>query len=325
MIGPHDAATAALILILSGIIFSQTSIDLVAATFQINSDYTSLALWQLVLHLPRLIAIIILVSYVSHPTAKNVAFVYLLISIAVSASGIHSLRRFWGRETPFVRNINAIKSLKHLGERQDMKLSDAFRKVAPFGLQSFGFLVFYQTDVIMLGWLSNKEEVGFYGLGVIFTAAAYLLPSVFYQKFLLPTIHRLAFKEQRTLIAFSRSGGYFSFAMGLIISIIIWSFGSHVVPLIVGEEYQPSISILYVMCLAIPFRYLADHFGSVMTTRDLIMNNLKVTGMAVLINAILNFLLIREFGAYGAAVATVVSNIFLAASYFIFARKNFLR
>ncbi len=322
--GPHDSLTGVLIALLTWIILAQVTIDLVSTKFQLEAKHIGLAAWNLICHPLRLAGLILLALNVSIITAFHVTFLYLAISVLVFLIGFLYLAGMYNGKLRLAENQESTHLAKSKDYLKEPTLKDVLVKTSPFCLESFFFLVYYQTDLILLRYLANEEAVGFYGASVVFMAAVYILPSVLYQKFLLPKIHRWAYEESNRLAVFIRKGGIILFILGLLITVFIWCGALYFVPLILGEEYRPSVSLLMLMSLAIPFRYLAAHLGSVLCTRDLIWINLKIAGSTALLNVFLNLLLIPQYGGAGAAVATVVSYISLAILYTTVARKHFL-
>jgi O-antigen/teichoic acid export membrane protein len=324
-LGPHENQTAALIATLTGVVLAQVIIDLVSAKFQLEAKHIELAAWQFISHPLRLAGLLLLVFCVPLLTAFHVASLYLAISVLIFAIGIFYLADFYNGKLRLAGHEASAHGLKTKGNLEGRSLKEVLARAFPFGLESFLFLVYYQTDLILLRYLANEEAVGFYGASVIFMAAAYLLPSVLYQKFLLPKIHRWAYEESSLFKAFIKKGGVLLFAAGLLVMFIIWYLGEYLISTVLGENYYPSVSLLMLMSLAIPFRYVSIHLGSVLCTRDLIWANLKVAGFTALLNVLLNLVLIPPFGGLGAAVATVLSYIALAFLCMAAVHKKFWR
>jgi len=321
--GPHDSLTGLLVIMLSGVVLSQVINDLVIARFQLESRHMGVAAWQLVSHPLRFIGLLFIVSYVSLPTPLYVASLYLGISVLIFSIGIFYLTEFYNGKF----RLAGHQDLSHFSKTnpfwEEPSLRDIFIRSSPFGLGGFFFLVYHQTDIILLRYLVNEEAVGFYGGSVVFMAAAYILPSVLYQKFLSPAIHRWAYEERDRIEAFIIVLGIPIFLFGLLLTLVFWHGAEYFIPLVLGEDYRPSIPLLMFMSLAIPFRYLASHLGSVLYTRDLVWTNLKFMGFTALLNVFLNLLLIPQYGGRGAAVATVVSYVFLAILFAAAVRKEF--
>jgi len=317
IVGPHDRTMGVLIATLTSVVFAQVTIDLLNARFQLEGRYISLAAWQLISHPLRLAGLVLLALYVPLLTAFHVAYLYSGISLLVFFVGCSLLASFYKGKIRLAGNLNSADLLKIKGSTDKPSLKSVLLGTFPFGVESFLFLVYYQTDLVLLYYIANEEAVGFYGASVIFMAAVYLLPSIIYQKFLLPKIHRWAYEESNRLHVFIRTGGVLLFLGGLLMTLIIWNGASYFVPILLGQDYVSSVPLLTLMCLAIPFRYLSVHLGSILATRDFIWINVKITAVTALLNVILNLMLIPQYGASGAAFATLLSHVSLAVLFFI--------
>jgi O-antigen/teichoic acid export membrane protein len=320
-LGPHDNLTGMLIAALTWVVLAQVTIDLVNAKFQLEAKHMGLAAWQLVSHPLRLVGLILLILYLPLLTAFHVAFLYLAISALVLLMGYFCLAGFYNGELHLASHSKT-NFLKTKGYAEESSLKSVLLRTSPFGLQSVLFLFYYQTDVILLRYLVNEEAAGFYGASVTFMAAVYLLPSVLYQKYLLPQIHRWAYEKRNQLRVFIKRGAVMLFLVGILITFLMSHGASYLIPRILGEGYYPSVPLLTLMSLGIPFRYLVFHLGSVLSTRDFIWINLKLTGFTALLSVLLNILLIPQYGALGAALAMVISDLCLA-TLFVVATRNY--
>lgn len=88
--------------------------------------------------------------------------------------------------------------------------------------------------------------------------------------------------------------GYFVFArLGILI--------------VFGEKFLPSVPVLRVLAFAVPFMFLNSLFGSFLNATEKEGVFTKITGLTALLNVVLNYLLIMNLGAKGAATATIIS------------------
>jgi O-antigen/teichoic acid export membrane protein len=321
-LGPHDNLTGSLIVALTGVVLAQPTIDLVSAKFQLEAKHMRLAAWQLVSHPLRLVGLLLLMVYVPLLTAFHVAFLYSILSVFVLLIGYFCLVDLYNGKLRLAGHSKPsfIKTKSHINK---LSLMSLLLKTSPFGLQSLLFLFYCQTDVILLRYLVNAEAVGFYGASVTFMAAVYLFPSVLYQKYLLPQIHRWAYQERNRLRVFIGRGGLLLFLGGLLITFFIWYGAPYFIPRILGEDYHPSVPLLSLMCISIPFRFLAVHLASVLSTRDFILINVKVIGVIALLNIFLNIMLIPHYGALGAVFSMILSDLTLAGLFVIATQSKF--
>ena len=321
-LGPHDKSSKTLLVILTGVVLAQATIDLVSAKLQLQGHYRHLALWQLNSHPTKLTGILILIGFSSSPSAFQAAMVFLGSAIFVVILGLPHFKQLLAGNLILVGHGTSGNVDDAKIRRDRPTLRSTFSRSAPFGLESFLFLVYYQTDVVLLRYLVGEETAGLYSVGVMVMAAAYLFPSVLYQKLLLSKIHRWAYKDPLKLTSFLRTGSLLIVLIGVIVTVFFWQVAPYFVRLIFGPSFEASISILTLLVFAIPFRYLASHLGSVLSTRNFIWINLKITAITAVSNVILNLLLIPEHGAPGAAVATIISHAMLALLFAITVAKK---
>ncbi len=74
-----------------------------------------------------------------------------------------------------------------------------------------------------------------------------------------------------------------------------------------GEGFLASVPMLRILAFAVPFMFLNSLFGSFLNATERELTFTKITGFTALLNVVLNYFLILNYGARGAAMATVVS------------------
>lgn len=96
VLGPHDAATSGLLMVLSVYLLGQIMIDMVNAKLHLEERYIGLAMWQLLPHLLRLLLVAMLAfMMVELMTLHSVAYAYALISVGVFAIGTFLMWRMY--------------------------------------------------------------------------------------------------------------------------------------------------------------------------------------------------------------------------------------
>jgi len=182
-----------------------------------------------------------------------------------------------------------------------------FKRAAPVVGQLLLGLLIYNSDVFFLRSMRSMEIVGFY-------AAAYTLVSfltnicTLYGTTLLPTLTRLGRNtaEERTLYHTALAQ---VFAVTLPVAVGGMFVANAIITLGFGESYRPSVRILEVLIWAVvPYAF------RVVPKSALIAHGherlvLRATAGAVVVNVALNFILISFYGAIGAAVATIATEL----------------
>jgi O-antigen/teichoic acid export membrane protein len=111
----------------------------------------------------------------------------------------------------------------------------------------------------------------------------------------------------------------------ILVSCFVWFYGEHLFFLL-GHSTPAEVWEMTV-CLKILFTTIMIHaffacFGTLLSSTggEYFINRMLI--ISILINVILNVFLLPEMGISGAAVATVISNLFISVSYIYFIVKN---
>lgn len=306
-LGPNNTATSTVLAFLSLLIISQILIDLLNVRFQLEEKYLVLALWQLIPYLLRLILIVLLAftSWVQF-NLQTVSLIYFSVSILVVITGAKSLIQM------LRGNINLkghepttqLHSTSLIHPKSWSVMSNAW----PFGLGTFFFLVYYQSNIILLNYLVSNESAGVYNVAFTVMAAVYLLPGVIYQKYLLPKMHRWANHDTEKFYDVYRYGIKSMFILGTIAMFGVWATSFWAIPLLFGKEYTNAVELLNILALSAPIIFLAFNAGATLVTKENMLRKVKYMGSVAVINIMLNVVLIPMYQEVGAAIATVISN-----------------
>ena len=90
------------------------------------------------------------------------------------------------------------------------------------------------------------------------------------------------------------------------------------------QEFQGSGEVLKILALAIPIIFWGYLMTQSLVALDRNRVYLTITAFAVLLNVLLNYWLIPEYGAEGAAIATVITESLIPLSCFLMVLKHCL-
>lgn len=191
----------------------------------------------------------------------------------------------------------------------------------PFALSSVFILIYYFIDTVMLSYLKGDQVTGWYSAAykilLVFNAWAYLVYNVTY-----PTLSRL-FKNN--LDNFLKLCSVVSkIIMGIGLPIIVGAFvlAPYFIPLLLGEQFAMSIIIFQILIWSIPFLFFETTFSIGLQASGLQKEFMKATACGAIFNIVANLILIPYFSFYGAAVATVLTQILITIFvYFKFTKK----
>jgi len=193
----------------------------------------------------------------------------------------------------------------------EVRDSLAWGRSSVMGLAWFCNLAFNTVDMLMLGVMSDAQQVGLYSAAyrTIFQVLItyYLLHQILY-----PRLARQEVKERaRTL----RPGILLSLAgIGVVIAAAL-SFSSRtVLTLVFGQKFLAATLLLSLLAWAIPLDFLTSYLSNAYIAWSMEKKVLACTAVATASNIVLNLIWIPAYGAKAAAVNTLISYVVFLAS-----------
>ena len=225
----------------------------------------------------------------------NLTIINVIIAYAISRFVVMIvLGIYWINKVP-----KKTSELKHLG-------LSFYLKGFPFLLVSATGLVLASIDSLMLGWLSTISEVGLYSVGIKIallssfflqvtnSALSPKLASMFHENRIIE-LNKLVQKVTLSLIVLT------------ILPLVLYVFfGSQLLGLW-GEEFKEAYLILIILSIGQLFNVGTGASGLLLVMCGHEKIQAYITGITIVINVILNYILILKYGALGAAIATATS------------------
>jgi O-antigen/teichoic acid export membrane protein len=327
VLGPHDATTSGLLMVLSVYLLGQISVDMVSVKLQLEERYIGLAMWQFLPHLVRLLLVAMLAFVmVEMMTLSTVAYAYMFMSVGVFAVGMFLMSRMYRGHLALKGHGDEGLSASKLTPPASM--GQVATQSWAFGMAGVFYLIYFQSNIILLKYICGEEAAGIYNVAFMFMAAVYMLPSVVYQKFLLPKIHRWANHDREKFYQVYSVGNLVMLLLGLLAMLAIWLLAPWGVQLLFGDRYINAILPLGILALSAPIRLVAFNVGSTLVTNEHMRRKVWFMAITALINLTLNVILIPLYGVNGAAIGTVISDISLlflymySAKFHIFINKK---
>lgn len=181
------------------------------------------------------------------------------------------------------------------------------RSALPLALLSGLQIVISQTDVMMLGLLASKQEVGLYRVAVsgselvVFALAAVNLVAA-------PLIARLHSSSERdrlqAVVTFSARlalGGALPVGLALIV------FGSPIIGFAYGDGFRPAHVALAIVCFGQVGSAAMGSVGLILNMTGHERDTVKAFAVTAAVNVLLNLALIPRYGIEGAAAASSIA------------------
>jgi len=195
----------------------------------------------------------------------------------------------------------------HIGIGFDVKIWGEFLKMSwPLALGSLFINAFSATDSLMIGYMKNVEEVGFYNAAQrIMTLAA--LPVGFIATSFFPALSK-ASKQGLTEV---QKIFDFESEIVIILALPIVFGGVALAPRLISYVYDakflPAVLVLRMLLIVLLFHYFSYPFNQILVAHNKQVVTFWITVVTSLIDIVLNLMLIPRYGLYGATATTIVS------------------
>jgi len=305
--GGNDGMTD-LLRILSVCVLGHVSIELLSAKFQHEGQMTKLAAISLTQNALRFsfVGFLTLATW-SQTSIYSFAICFAMSALMIVLIAVVSLRKLGG--------ASAWVRLPDNQPRQNTGVRQIARASFPFGAALLLQLLYYQSDVVMLKYLSGPEQAGFYNVAFTLVAATYILPTAVFQRYFLPKIHIWAFRDPERLRMFFLFGSIAIGVASLLVVVVIWCLSDFLIVGVFGSDYAASAPILRVLLLSIPAIYVSYNFGTILMTRENMAKKTAILAVVAFFNIVMNVIFIPKMGGMGAALTTVASAYILLLLY----------
>ena len=194
------------------------------------------------------------------------------------------------------------------------------KEALPFGLTGISGMIYTYTDSIMLSLMQGDEIVGWYNAAYRLILILLFIPGII-NSAIFPTMSKFYISSQNALKLMCEKYFKIMFIIGIPLGVGTTLLANKIILLIFGSEYRPSIIALQILIWTIVFTFAGAAFVKLFESINKQIIITKISGICVIINILLNFLLIPKFSYVGASVATVITEFILVGSIFIFAYK----
>ncbi len=186
------------------------------------------------------------------------------------------------------------------------KAIDMLRDSWPLILSGVMITIYMKIDQVMLGNMANNEAVGNYAAAVRFSEIWYFVPMAICSS-VFPSIIRAKQRSKQEYYDKLQQLYDLMAWISLLIAILMTFISGTLMTTILGEEYTKGGEILAWHIWAGPFVFLGVARSQWLMAENLVWFSSITTSLGTIINLLLNFLLIPNYGGVGAAIATVIS------------------
>lgn len=214
------------------------------------------------------------------------------------------------------------KEVKFFKVKVDLKLFRIVLKESlPFALLVLLMSFYYRLDSIMIeGMLDNgRFEVGIYAKSYRllegFNMFGYLFAGL-----LLPLFSRML-KEKKSITNLVGLSFNLIFLPSVAVAIISWIYSNEIMNLLYFENIVQSAKVYGVLMFSFIAIALTYVYGTLLTANGSLRELNIISLVGLVLNLVMNYFMIPIYGAFGAAVATLITQIVVVFSQIIIAKK----
>ena len=192
-----------------------------------------------------------------------------------------------------------------------MEQSQLLREAVTLGLVLFLIQFYFRIDTIMLGVLASESEVGLYSVAFNLMEGTFFIPTIVMAA-IFPGL-----SQAKQFSAYFRKGVVLLTLSGIAGGGAVFLLADSIISWFFAAEFQNSADILRILAMAIPLVFWGYLMTQSLVALDRNRIYLIITASGLLLNVLLNFWLIPDYGASGAAVATVITEALIPLSCFL--------
>ena len=182
-------------------------------------------------------------------------------------------------------------------------------------------LVYFKADTLILSVLKPASDVGTYGLSYKFLEVLLAFPAMF-AGLIMPFLARYAFSEWDKYRLYLQKSLDAVFLVIVPMVAVVYFFARPIVNLVGGAIYPDADRVLQILIFATAVIYIGNLFGYTIVALNSQKSMVWGYLFGMLLGLTLYFILIPKYSYFGAAIATVVVEIFVTAFAYLLTSKK---
>ncbi|SDR14399.1 Membrane protein involved in the export of O-antigen and teichoic acid [Pseudomonas grimontii] len=203
------------------------------------------------------------------------------------------------------------------GKSSALKVRDFLSGSIKYSLNGALNIAQLQIPISLLGAIYGSTYSGYLAICNTLLTALYIAPNTVFNTYFIKSYHALSGAERS--IPFKHA--LYSFGVGVMVAICLSIYSEELVHLVFGVEYAFAAQVLQIAALSIAFRFFATPLGAALLSEEWVSKKVIVSSVGVALQVSL-FVLLMPFDAYGIGASIVISELFIAVSYYIIYRKS---
>ena len=180
-------------------------------------------------------------------------------------------------------------------------------------------VIYSKIDIIMLEKMIGSVEVGYYS-----GATKFIYPFMFISgAFMTAVFPKLAkhSEEKDKFRNIQNTAVYYLGGIGVFLSILLYLGADIIFQLFFGDKYDNSIPIFKILVWFLAIVFIYGPISNSLVAKNRIKFLVYLNLFMIILNVVLNFILIPNYGARGAAMTTIVCEIMILLSTILYSKK----
>lgn len=192
------------------------------------------------------------------------------------------------------------------------------RKSLPYALLILLMMIYSRVDSVMIERMrpDGKLQAGYYAKGFRLLSALFMFAMLF-SNLLFPMFSRML-KDKTNILPLLHTSGKLLVGGSIVVAAITWFNSEYILGLIYSKQIQESDFTFQLLMLSFVGMCATVIYGTLLTARgDLRFLNI-ISAAGIIVNFVINYLLIPDYGAEGAAVATLITQSAVSLLQFVY-------
>lgn len=310
--GIFGELTSEFLLIIIPNIVLQGLLPLTLSIYQIEGNYKKIVLINLVVYVTRLLAAI--VTLVNESNVYWVGYSLNLFSLIGLVYYYLHLKRYRSESLQ-------IPSGNYESLHQESLLKETLKGITPYALLGFFYFGFFQSNIIFINIFLSESAVAIYNAAFTVISLTFIFPTIVLSQLFNPKLHfwiKHDFEKVRVLF---QKGSKWMLLFGVLIGGILMVLNDFVINILFGEKFLESATILSILLIIIPIRYIQAVSDAIMNTENQINIKSMIFFCVFIVSILLNILIIPKFGLYGVVISSISSEVLLLLLTYVFCRR----
>lgn len=306
-----DLTSAFLLIIIPNIVL-QGLLPLTLSVYQIEGNYKKTVVINLVLYSVRLLAAS--VALFVNESIYLIGYMMSVFSIIGLLYYFTHLKRF------FLENLQIpVGDFSVLEEKSIVK--STLKGTIPYALLTFFYYGFSNSNIIFINIFLDETSVALYNAAFTIISLTFILPMIVMRQLFNPKLYFWIKNDVQKVIILFLKGSKWMVLLGLLIAVILLPLSKFIIHLLFGAKFSDAATILILLLIIIPIRYIQAVSDAIMNTENQIYIKNRIYFIVFIISLLLNLILIPKMELTGVILTTIFSEVLLCILTFIYCWK----